>query len=83
MSDISSSVSAEQLRLFIEKIENLEQEKSELQEQIKEVCTQAKNEGFDVGTIKQIVRMRKMKKEDLMEQQELLELYAQALGMPI
>ena len=71
------------LHLFIDKLENLEQEKCELQEQIKEVYGHAKNEGFDVGIMRQIIRLRKMKKEDLVEQQELLELYGQALGMSI
>ncbi len=81
MQDITNGVSPNQLRLFIEKIERLEEEKSELQENIREVYSEAKSTGFDVKVMKQIVRMRKMKKEELAEQEELLDLYRQALGM--
>jgi uncharacterized protein (UPF0335 family) len=76
-------VSSGQLRQYIEKIEKLEEEKSELQEHVKEAFAQAKNDGFDVKIMRKILAMRKMKKEELMEQQELLEIYAKALGMVI
>jgi uncharacterized protein (UPF0335 family) len=73
--------SANQLRLYIEKIERLEEEKSELMENIREVFSEAKATGFDVKVMKQLLKMRKMKKEELAEQEELLDLYRQALGM--
>lgn len=73
-------ISREQLRQFIEKLENLEQEKAQLSEVIREVLSEAKNEGFDPKIMRQILRMRKMKKNELAEQEELLELYRQALG---
>jgi len=76
-------VSSSHLRQYIEKIEKLEEEKSELQEHVKETFSQAKNDGFDVKIMRKILTMRKMKKEELMEQQELLEIYAKALGMVI
>ena len=80
---ITSSVSAAELRQFIEKVERLEDEKNEIQGQIKEVLDEAKAQGFDTKIMRQIIRMRKMKKEDLIEQQELLDIYAQALGMQV
>lgn len=80
---INSSVSAAALRQFIEKVEHIEDEKSELQGQIKRVLEEAKAQKFDTKIIRQIVRMRKMKKAELAEQQELLDIYLKALGMQI
>lgn len=74
-------ISPNQLRLFIEKIERLEEEKNDLQENIKEVYAEAKSSGFDPKIMKQIIKLRKMKEEDVSEQEELLEIYKQALGM--
>jgi uncharacterized protein (UPF0335 family) len=69
------------LRQFIEKIEHLEEEKSELIGAIREVLGEAKGSGFDVKIMKQVLKMCKMKQDELMEQEELLTLYLQALGM--
>lgn len=74
-------VSSGELRQFIEKIERLEEEKAELMETIREVFAEAKGGGFDVKIMKQVLKMRKMKQDELMEQEELLTLYLQALGM--
>ncbi len=74
-------VSSGQLRQYIEKIERLEEEKTALMEAIREVFGEAKGNGFDVKIMKQVLKMRKMKQEELMEQEELLTLYLQALGM--
>lgn len=73
-------VSGAQLRQFIDRIETLEEEKAELGEQIRDVMAEAKAEGFDVKVMRQLIRMRKMKKEELAEQEELLDLYRRALG---
>ena len=80
---ITSSVSSAELRQFIEKVERLEDEKKELQNQIKEVMDEAKAQGFDAKIMRIIIRMRKMKKEDLLEEQEILDIYTNALGMQI
>lgn len=77
------SISAQELRQFIEKVERLEDEKAEVQNQIKEIMAESKAKGFDTKVMRQIIRMRKMKKEDLIEQQELIDIYTQALGMQI
>lgn len=74
-------VSSSQLRQYIEKVERLEEEKAELLDAIREVFGEAKGNGFDIKIMKQVLKMRKMKQEDLMEQEELLSLYLQALGM--
>jgi len=74
-------ISSSQLRQYIEKVERLEEEKAELMEAIREVFGEAKGNGFDVKIMKQVLKMRKMKQEELMEQEELLTLYLQALGM--
>lgn len=74
-------IAAQQLRLFIEKIERLEEDKAKLMEDLKEVFSEAKGSGFDPKVMKQILKLRKMKHEDIAEQEELLDLYKQALGM--
>ena len=71
------------MRQFIEKIEHLECEKKELHIQIIEVLDEAKSQGFDTKIMRMIMRMRKMKKEDLLEEQEILEVYTNALGMKL
>ena len=74
-------VAADQLRLFIERIERLEEEKAGLAADIKEVFAEAKGTGFDVKIIRQILKIRKMDTQDRREQEDLLTLYLQALGM--
>lgn len=78
---IINNSSANQLRLFIEKIERLEEEKSELMENIREVFSEAKAVGFDPKIMKQVLKLRKMKHEEAVEQEELLDVYRAALGM--
>lgn len=78
---VVGGVGADQLRSFVERVERLEDEKTEVQDQIKDVYAEAKNEGFDIKTMRQIVRLRKMKPHDRTEQEELLELYKSALGL--
>lgn len=76
-----SGISAGQLRSFIEKIENLEQDKAELMGTIRDVFAEAKAEGFDISVMRQLLKLRRMKKEELAEQEGLLEIYRQALGI--
>ncbi len=78
---MSDSISAEQLRLLIERIERLEAEKKGISDDIKDVYNEAKSTGFDAKTIRTIVRLRKMEKHQLDEQDALLETYRNALGM--
>lgn len=62
-------------------MENLEEEKRAVAEQIKEVYAEAKGEGFDVKVMRIIVRLRRMRPHERAEQDELLEIYETALGM--
>jgi len=78
---MSDSVSAEQLRLFIERIERLEEEKRGLAEDIKDVFAESKSNGFDTKTMRTIIRLRKMEKHHRDEASALLETYCAALGM--
>ena len=71
------------LKLYIEKIENLEVEKTEIQENISDVFRQAKADGFDVKTMKKIIKLKKMKTEDRENEDLLLDTYMIALGLAI
>ena len=69
-----------QLRSLIERVERLEEEKAALTLDIREVFAEAKGEGFDVKTLRQVIKIRKMEKADRQEQEALLDLYLSALG---
>ena len=75
------NVAAEQLRLFLERIERLEEEKQTIQDDIKDVYAEAKGTGFDVKILRQVIRIRKQDKSEREEQEAVLDLYLQALGM--
>ncbi|MBA2932727.1 DUF2312 domain-containing protein [Sphingomonas sp. CGMCC 1.13654] len=79
MSD--GNVAADQLRLFIERIERLEEEKKGMQDDIKDVYLEAKSQGYDPKTMRAIVRLRKMEKNARDEAEALLETYKAALGL--
>jgi uncharacterized protein (UPF0335 family) len=74
-------IAGERLRSFIERIERLEEEKRTLGEDIKEVFAEAKGNGFDTKIMRQIIKIRRMDKDDLDEQETLLDIYKRALGM--
>ena len=74
-------IASERLQSFVERLERLEEEKAALSEDIKEVYSEAKSGGFDIKIMRQIVRLRKMNTADRREQEELLDLYKNALGM--
>ena len=78
---MSDSISAEQLRLLIERIERLEEEKKGMADDIRDVYNEAKSTGFDGKTMRTIVRLRKMEKHARDEQEALLETYKAALGL--
>lgn len=80
MADVQG-VTGDRLKSFIERLENLEEEKRELAEQIKDVFAEAKGDGFDVKTMRQLLKLRKMKPHDRSEQEELLDVYKAAIGM--
>lgn len=77
----AGSVAAEELKQFIERIERLEEEKTSIQGDIKEVFAELKGRGYDAKAIRTIVRMRKQDQSERQEQEAILDLYMQALGM--
>lgn len=74
-------VAGARLRSFIERIERLEEEKAAISDDIKDVYGEAKGVGYDVKTLRKIVRLRKMDEEKRREEDELLDLYRAALGL--
>jgi uncharacterized protein (UPF0335 family) len=74
-------VAGKRLTSFIERVERLEEEKAGLADDIKDVYAEAKGVGFDVVTVRRIIKLRKMDPEKRREQDELLELYMSAVGM--
>ena len=80
MADVGG-IAADRLRSLIERIERLEEEKAALAGDIREVYAEAKGSGFDTKIMRQIVRLRKMDKADMQEQETLLDLYKRALGL--
>jgi|TARA_B110000305_G_C19067507_1_gene460026 uncharacterized protein (UPF0335 family) len=83
MSDIESSyrVTADELRQFIERIERLDAERKDLAEQQKEVMAEAKGRGYDTKVMRKLITMRKRDKDDIAEEEAILEMYKEALGM--
>jgi len=75
------NVAADQLRLLIERIERLEEEKKGIGDDIKDVYLEAKATGYDPKIMRQIVRLRKMQPHDRQEMEAILQTYLSALGM--
>jgi uncharacterized protein (UPF0335 family) len=78
---VSDVIAADQLRLLIERIERLEDEKKALSDDIKDVYSEAKSTGYDTATMRVIVRLRRMEKHHRDEAEALLETYKIALGL--
>jgi len=76
----ATTVAADRLRSFIERVERLEGDKAAIMNDIKEVFAEAKGEGYDVKTLRQVIRLRKMDRADRQEMEAMLELYLAALG---
>ena len=77
----TGGVSGKRLKAFIERLERLEEEKTALAEDMKEVYAEAKGVGFDTKTIRKLIRLRKMDAEKRQEEDALLELYKAAIGL--
>lgn len=80
---ISDIDTAKKLKQYIDKIENLEATKKEIQQEISESYSEIKATGFDVKTVKQLIKIRKMDKEQLEEQEYLLDVYKNAINMAL
>jgi len=74
-------VTAGELRQFIERFERLDQEKKDIAEQQKEVMAEAKARGYDTKVMRKVIALRKRDKDDIAEEEAVLEMYKEALGM--
>ncbi|WP_241483990.1 DUF2312 domain-containing protein [Ruegeria sp. ANG-R] len=77
----SYKVTAGELRQFVERIERLEMEKKDIADQIREVYSESKARGYDQKALRAIVSLRKKDKDEIAEQEAVLEMYKEALGM--
>jgi uncharacterized protein (UPF0335 family) len=74
-------VTREEIRSFVERIENLNIEKNEISEQQKDVFAEAKSRGYDTRILRKVVSMRKRDPQDLSEEEAILEIYREALDL--
>lgn len=79
--DATYRVAAGELRQFIERFERLEAEKKDIADQQKEVMAEAKARGYDVKVMRKVIALRKRDADDIAEEEAVLEMYKQALGM--
>lgn len=79
MTDLN--VTGDELRQIIERVESLNQEKQGVQDTIKEALAEAKSRGFDTKVIRKLIAIRKRNRDDLAEEEAILEVYMSALGM--
>ena len=80
MSDVND-VAQDQLRSFVERIERLEEEKKTISDDIKDVYAEAKGNGFDTKVLRRVISLRKQDQNERQEQEAILDLDLQALGM--
>ena len=81
MSDEAYLVTAAELRQFIERYEHLQAEKQDIADQQKEVMAEAKGRGYETKVLRKIIAMRKRDRDDIAEEEAILEMYRTALGM--
>ena len=77
----TTRVARDELRSFVERFERLEAEKKDIADQQKEVMAEAKGRGYDTRALRKIVALRKKDPQELSEEEAVLELYKEALGM--
>lgn len=77
----AQTVAVGQLRSFIERIERLEEEKKTVADDIKETYAELKGSGFDSAAVRTIIRLRKKDNEKRQEEEAMIQLYMDALGM--
>lgn len=81
MSDDQYNVTAAELRQFVEQIEQQEAEKRDISESIKDIYAEAKARGYDAKALRQIISLRRKDKDQIAEEEAILDIYRQALGM--
>lgn len=75
------NITADELRQFIERYEQLESEKQDLADQQKQLMAEAKGRGYDTAVLRKVIALRKRTPDDIAEEEAILELYKAALGM--
>lgn len=81
MNDEAYSVTADELRQFIEQYESLEAEKKDVSDRQKDVMAEAKGRGYDTKIMRKVIAMRKRNRDDIANEEAVLEMYMSALGM--
>ena len=83
MTQVGHNATDDRLRLLVERVERLEEEKTAIADDIKDVFLEAKAVGYDAKIMKQIIKLRKMNPDDRREMETILDLYKSALGMDL
>ena len=83
MSELGHNATDDRLKLLIERVERLEEEKAAIADDIKDVFVEAKAVGYDAKIMKQVIKLRKMQPDDRREMETILDLYKSALGMDL
>ncbi|MCP5036565.1 MAG: DUF2312 domain-containing protein [Rhodobacteraceae bacterium] len=81
VTETSYRVTANELRQFVERFERLEADKRDIADQQKEVMAEAKGRGYDTRVMRKVIALRKRDKDDIAEEEAVLEMYKEALGM--
>jgi uncharacterized protein (UPF0335 family) len=81
MNDTAYNVTADELRQFIERYERLEAEVKDIKDSQKEVMAEAKGRGYDTKVMRKVIALRKRNRDDIAEEEAVLEMYMSALGM--
>lgn len=81
MNDVAYNVTADELRQFIEQFESLESEKKDVMDRQKDVMSEAKARGYDTKIMRKVIAMRKRNRDDIANEEAVLEMYMSALGM--
>ncbi|MBA4492180.1 DUF2312 domain-containing protein [Paracoccus sp. S1E-3] len=79
--DHAYNVAADELRQFIEQYEQMEAEKKDVTERQKEIMAEAKARGYDTKVMKKVIALRKRDRDDIAEEEAILDMYKAALGM--
>jgi len=81
MSTDTYNIAADELRQFIERFEQLEAEKKDVNEQQKELMAEAKGRGYDTKVMKKVIALRKRKPDEIAEEEAIMDMYKASLGM--
>ena len=78
---VTGGIESTKLKSYIERVERLEEERAGLASDIRDILAEAKSNGFDTKTMRQVIKLRKMKSNERMEAEYMLDLYKRALGL--